>query len=114
MKVIDHKNSEHGKQRRLDGQGRQIHCCCICGYIGRWTGKWSWFGSDLDLDEGRPIAKFCSDLCKAKAGDNAENVTTEMLQTAKDAEWREPRLAYREATEAEKYRDALSKQQGSR
>ena len=63
-----------------------------------------------ELDDAVPIPKFCSWECQKRGGPNAQNVTAEMKRRAKDAEWREPEIAYRPATEREKYNDAAYEQ----
>lgn len=40
-----------------------IHTCSTCGAQGPWTEDWSWYGSYNDLDEGRPVEKYCSKAC---------------------------------------------------
>lgn len=110
MKVVDDKTSEHGLQRRKMSNGRLLHCCCICGVVAPWTDGWSTYCSIREIDDGLPIPKFCSEKCRLQGGVAARDVTPEMKQRAKDAEWRPPTLAYREATDREKYRDAMHSQ----
>ena len=110
VKVVDFAKSERGPQRRRSGDNRALHCCCICGVLGVWGEGWTVFCSDRELDEGVAVPKFCSTRCKNKGGLDARNVTPEMRETAKNAEWREPRLAYRDATDQERYRAALNRQ----
>lgn len=43
---------------------RKHHCCSVCGRIAPWGERWSWFGSYQDIDDGKPVAKFCTDKCK--------------------------------------------------
>ena len=112
MKVRDYERSEVGEQRRRTASGRLLHCCCICQRLDVWSGGWSTFCSIKDLDDGAPIPKFCSEKCRAKGGPEAQDVTLEMRTIAAAAEWRPPTIAYREATEAEKYRAASTAQRG--
>jgi hypothetical protein len=113
MRVVDWKNSEHGPQRRRDAGGRLLHCCCICGRLAPWGDGWSYYGSYKDLEDGTPVPKFCSEVCKAKGGPDAAHVTAEMKETARASEWREPTLQYCTATEAERYNSALQRQRPS-
>lgn len=110
MQVIDSENSERGPQRKRAVNGRPLHCCCICGAVDVWGSSWSVYCSDLELDEERPIPKFCSTRCADKGGRDASDVTEAMKQKAKDAEWRSPKTFYREATGIEKFRDAVQRQ----
>lgn len=108
--VVDEKASEKGDQRRVGTNGRLLHCCCICGRLDTWGTSWSYFGSLKDLDDGAPVAKFCSEVCKAAGGRRAGRVTDDAKLAAKRAEWRPPTIVYREATNAEKYRIAVAQQ----
>lgn len=110
MQVVDTKKSEYGPQRKRTPSGRLLHCCCICGRLDVWSPTWVSYCSIREIDEGRPFPKFCSDECRRKGGIAACDVTDEMKRKAKDAEWREPRVAYREANDREKYRAAVEKQ----
>jgi hypothetical protein len=109
MMVPDWDKSERGRQRRMSN-GRLLHCCCICGHLDVWSGGWSYFGSLKELDEGTPVPKFCSEECRSRGGIHAGRVTTKMKEKAKAAEWRDPTIAYRPATEREKYAAALRRQ----
>lgn len=42
----------------------RIHVCSTCGNSGPWTESWSWFGSYADLDDDRPVKKYCSAECQ--------------------------------------------------
>lgn len=106
LQVVDWDKSERGPQRRKTAQGRLLHCCCICGRIDTWGDGWSTYCSEGDIDDGVPVPKFCSEDCRSKGGRGASNVTPAMKQAAKDSERREPALAYRDATEREKYNHA--------
>lgn len=110
MKVVDNERSERGQQRRRNDAGSLLHCCCICGHLDVWGDGWSTYCSEKDLDDGVPIPKFCSSICRDKGGPKASNVTPAMKEAAREAEWREPIAIYREATEAEKYRAACDAQ----
>jgi hypothetical protein len=110
MKVIDIDRSEHGPQRRKDARGRHLHSCCVCGHLSHWTESWSWYGSFKDLVDSEALAKFCSPSCADTAGADCDLITNEMRERARNAEWREPKLAYREATDREKYRNAKADQ----
>lgn len=107
MQVVDVEKSEHGPQRRKSNGGRLLHCCCICGALEEWGDSWSYYGSLQELDNAEPVAKFCSPLCKETGGIKCSLVTEEMKATAKASEWRDPTIAYRPATEQEKYRAAV-------
>jgi hypothetical protein len=111
MKVVDGERSERGRQRRKTADGRLLHCCCICGALAPWDASWTTYCSLREIDDELPIPKFCSEACRAVGGSVARNVTAEMKQRAKDAEWREPEIVWREATDREKYADAQSRQQ---
>jgi hypothetical protein len=114
-RVVDWDRSERGPQRRKTTSGRLLHCCCICGALETWNPhRWSTYCSLKELDDGIPIAKFCSQTCRAKGGHNAESVTDAMKMKAREAEWREPALAYREQTSTEKYWDAAMAQKRQR
>lgn len=108
--AVDTARSEVGKQRRTDRDGRALHCCCVCGKLETWTGDWSWYGSYRDVDDGKPLAKFCSASCKAKGGPVASLVTEEMMAYARQKEFREPETVYRPMTDSEQYGEALAKQ----
>src|SRR6185312_1281190 len=110
MKVVDFENSERGPQRRRGAGNRALHCCCICGRLDVWSDTWSTYCSERDLDEEAAIPKFCSTACRKKGGPNAANVTLEMREGAKAAEWRDPLPAYRDATDREKYFAATQRQ----
>lgn len=110
MKIADSERSERGQQRRKDAGGRLLHCCCICGRLAAWGDGWSCYCSERDLDDEVAIPKFCSEACRQRGGTDAALVTEEMKRAAKAAEWREPKLAYREATAAEKYSAAVMRQ----
>lgn len=108
--VPDWEKSEHGPQRRKNSLGNLLHCCCICGKLDVWSAGWSAYYSLKDLDDEVPIPKFCSRPCISKGGVDASAVTLAMLRIAKNAEWRNPKIAYRLASSYEKYMDALSSQ----
>ena len=111
--VVDWDKSERGPQRRLQGS-RLVHCCCVCGKCETWNSSWSTYCSEREIDDSVPIPKFCSEPCRSNGGSAAKNVTQEMKQRAKDAEWREPETKYREATSHEKYDAAVRSQQPTR
>lgn len=108
--VVDWEKSERGQQRRRDARGRLLHCCCICGRMDTWRDGWSTYCSEADIDDSVPIPKFCSRPCRDQGGVAARAVTEAMKQTARDAEWREPKHAYREQTDREKYNEAAHRQ----
>lgn len=116
MRVVDYERSEHGPQRRKTAGRfpRLLHCCCICGKVEPWGSGWTTFCSIRELDDEVPIPKFCSTKCRNKGGVDAQNVTSEMKKKAKDAEWRDPKIIYREASEKEKYAEASYRQQSLR
>lgn len=43
---------------------RPDHECCICGKVGKWDKNWSWYGSFLDMDNGKELGKCCSKPCR--------------------------------------------------
>lgn len=53
-----------------------------------------------------PYPKFCSETCRKAGGPKAQFVTNEMLQKAKDAEWRDPNPIYHRPT----YSDTVAEQ----
>lgn len=108
--VVDSEKSEISPQRRRDANKRLLHCCCICGAVDRWRDSWTTYCSEADIDDSVPIPKFCSDDCRARGGPKACNVTDAMKKVARDAEWREPKIVYREQTDREKYNDAAYRQ----
>jgi hypothetical protein len=75
-----------------------------------WGDNWTTYCSEKNIDDSLPIPKFCSRKCRKQGGPAARLITEEMKQRARDAEWREPETAYREATGREKY-DAAAYQQ---
>lgn len=48
---------------------RQTHTCSVCGRRAQWGSSWTWWGSWRDLDDGKPVYKFCSDACRQKAAE---------------------------------------------
>jgi len=114
MLVMDLDRSERGRQRRRATNGRLMHCCCICGKVDLWGEGWSTWCSEKDLDDEIPIPKFCSPACREHGGPKARNVTEEMKRKAKDAEWREPKIVWKEATDRQKYAEAKYLQQRDR
>lgn len=110
MQVPDWNASERGKQRRKNANGRLLHCCCICGKLEPWNRQWVYYGSIEEEENGVPLPKFCSAACSRLGGEDASAVTMEMRQAARDAEWREPTIVYREATDREKYQIAAQEQ----
>lgn len=96
-----------GRLRRRTIDGACLHCCCICGTLGRWTSNWSWFGSIAEEEQGMAIPKFCSSACAEAAGPGAQNVTSEMLARAVEAEYRDPDPAPKSPRS---YADALYEQ----
>lgn len=44
----------------------RIHQCSACGQDGPWTDDWAWFGSYKDLDDDKPVQKFCSASCRKR------------------------------------------------
>ncbi len=44
----------------------KIHECSVCEKREAWTDSWIWYGSYQDLEDGKPIEKFCSELCKER------------------------------------------------
>ena len=110
MKVMDLDRSERGPQRRRTSDGRLLHCCCICGTLAPWSNSWVGFYSWQEVDDGKPLAKFCLTECRQNGGINAANVTESMKHRARAAELREPEIVWREPTEAEKYQQAVRRQ----
>ncbi len=114
MLVVDSEKSEIGLQRLRAIDGRALHCCCICGKLETWGPTWSTYCSYKEMDDCKPIPKFCTDWCQKAGGDEAANVTTAMKQRASDAEWRAPETVWREATTQEKYNEAAYAQRRER
>lgn len=114
LHVIDWEKTERGPQRRKTKDGRLLHCCCICGRIEPWNAAWTTYCSMKELDEVAPIPKFCGIDCQDRGGPDAVNVSDEMKRKAKDTEWREPEVVYREATSHEKYNAAAAAQRPGR
>ena len=110
MLIIDGEKSEKGPQRRRANDGRPLHCCCVCGNLSTWGKDWSCYASYKDMDDGVPYPKFCSDACRDSGGVTAERISEDMARKAKNAEWREPAIVYREATQREKYAAAQYEQ----
>ena len=47
---------------------RRSHECSMCGKVEPWNEEvWAWFGSYMDLDDGKPIIKVCSEECRETA-----------------------------------------------
>lgn len=42
----------------------QIHECSVCHVREGWGPNWSWWGSWKAIDDGKPIRKFCSSVCR--------------------------------------------------
>lgn len=76
----------------------RIYECDQCHRRGPWTDDWRWFGSWADLDDGKPVLKFCSRACgdayapegkpggtyePARRGENRERYR--VLQKAREA-----------------------------
>jgi hypothetical protein len=84
--------------RRVTLDGRALHCCCICGRLEPWGPTWSHYSNWIEIDDQKPIAKCCSDDCRAEAGKNCENVTKAMKKRAQDVEFmRAPVFSNQEA-----------------
>ena len=57
-------------------EARPMHQCSICGKLGHWSRRWSWYGSIADIEGKyrgykmvrgpRPVVKVCSAECRAK------------------------------------------------
>lgn len=47
-------------------EAAKTHQCSYCEKVEAWLPSWIWWGSYADLDEGRPVLKFCSDDCKER------------------------------------------------
>lgn len=50
----------------VSSEPARLHICSVCQTRGPWTESWGWYGSWKDIDEGRPVKKFCSDECRGK------------------------------------------------
>lgn len=114
MLVVDYERSEHGPQRRKTSSGRLLHCCCVCGAIETWGSTWSTYCSMKEMDDCVAVPKFCSAKCISIGGPKAQNITEAMKTVARDKEWREPELAYREETDREKYNRIADEQRRRR
>lgn len=64
---MDDARAESGEIARGAGTVSRLHICSVCGKVDVWGRTWEWFGSEVDVDEGRPITKVCSEACKRKA-----------------------------------------------
>lgn len=42
----------------------RLHTCCVCGRIAPWDDNWMWFGTMKQIDDGKPVQKFCSSACR--------------------------------------------------
>lgn len=73
------------RRRALDG--RMLHACCVCRVVAPWSEGWSSFCSMREIDEGLPIAKFCSEACAESAGPKCERITEKMKEEARDLEY---------------------------
>lgn len=111
IREIDSTKTEIGPQRRKMGN-RLLHACCICHTVAPWGEGWSTYCSEADIDDGVAIPKFCSRLCAEKGGPEARNVTKAMKEAARELEWREPRVVWRERemTDREKWQEAVRRQ----
>ena len=47
-------------------KGKKVHQCSVCGHVGTWDDGWSWYGSYLDQEDGKPVVYMCSKKCQAK------------------------------------------------
>lgn len=45
----------------------RLHYCSVCGKYDPWGLAWSWFGSEIGIENGEEIIKVCSDECRANA-----------------------------------------------
>jgi len=43
---------------------KKLYRCDVCKKVENWNDGWQWFGSDNDLDNGKPILYTCSDKCR--------------------------------------------------
>jgi hypothetical protein len=58
------KSGRYFSCRACEGSGfRRLHVCSTCGREGIWDKNWSWHGSFEDIDDGRPLSKYCSPDC---------------------------------------------------
>lgn len=53
-----------GVRKFVAAERAKVHRCAACGHEGPWTDDWMWFGSYQDLDDEKPIQKFCSEPCR--------------------------------------------------
>lgn len=53
-------------RRRHRVTKRPLHACGTCGFLDVWGKDWRWYGSYRDIDDGEPVAKFCSDACQKR------------------------------------------------
>ena len=63
------RNGSAGFAASGDSANPRVHRCDICGKIGEWTKEWCWYGSLMDMDEGRHVI-FCSGECRTEIKGN--------------------------------------------
>lgn len=59
----------------------RVHTCSTCRTVSVWTDGWSWFGSYKEIDDGKPVLKFCSNAC----ADQMPEVAAARAQAAAEA-----------------------------
>jgi hypothetical protein len=42
-----------------------LHTCSACQKVAPWDEYWAWHGSYAEVEDGKPVPKFCSDPCFA-------------------------------------------------
>lgn len=47
---------------------RRLHTCSTCGFTSEWLPGWTWYGSIMQIDNGKRVPKFCSNECRKNAG----------------------------------------------
>lgn len=52
------------RPRAIHWEVALLHDCETCGDRRPWDGGWRWYGRPDDIEEGRPIRKFCSEQCR--------------------------------------------------
>lgn len=51
------------RAERLDAANGLLHVIAGCGRREHWNENWMWYGSYRDLEDGKPVEKFCSEEC---------------------------------------------------
>lgn len=64
----------------------KMHTCTVCGKEEPWIEEtWSWYGRYADIDDGKPVLKFCSNECR----------DTEKRPEIKSGDWKDQKRTNR-------------------